>query len=277
MHTLFSSIVKFKFLTLFPVDHLSFPFLLGLVLLLCWLTATAYYVISSLSFSPHYLHLLFCFVLSISLLVLMTLFCAALRRNSISNIRFPFRFLIQALSCEISPVSRLKCPCSHFYSHFCFLQNGWRRSYTAITQECCEQYWTSPGGNTPQSTNYTAICLLSRKLSKVDEPDMRALLEKQGRAHKWCTPTYGRANAGRPPRTYIQQLCEDTGCSPEDLQEVMNDRETWRERVRYICASDATWWWWWWWVILGYLMPITAIHIKKIHTIWFLLVLFYVI
>ena len=39
------------------------------------------------------------------------------------------------------------------------------------------------------------------------------------------TPTYGREKAGRPTRTYIQQLCEDTGCSPEDLPEVMNDRE----------------------------------------------------
>ena len=28
------------------------------------------------------------------------------------------------------------------------------------------------------------------------------------------TPTYGRAKAGRPARTYIQQQCEDTGCSP---------------------------------------------------------------
>ena len=37
-------------------------------------------------------------------------------------------------------------------------------------------------------------------------------------------PTYGRANAGRPARTYIQQLCEDTGCSFEDLPEPMNDR-----------------------------------------------------
>ena len=27
-------------------------------------------------------------------------------------------------------------------------------------------------------------------------------------------PTYCRAKAGRPARTYIQQLCEDTGCSP---------------------------------------------------------------
>ena len=35
-------------------------------------------------------------------------------------------------------------------------------------EECCKQYWTSPGGNTPQSTNYTATYLLSRKLSKLD-------------------------------------------------------------------------------------------------------------
>ena len=40
-----------------------------------------------------------------------------------------------------------------------------------ITQECCEQYWTSPGGKTPQGTSYTANCLPSRKLYKVDEPD----------------------------------------------------------------------------------------------------------
>ena len=52
------------------------------------------------------------------------------------------------------------------------------------------------------------------------------------------TPTYGRAKAGRPARTYIQQLCEDTGCSLEDLEEVMNDREKWREEVRDIRAGD---------------------------------------
>ena len=62
----------------------------------------------------------------------------------------------------------------------------------------------------------------------------------------WTT-TYGRAKAGRPARTYIQQLCEDTGCSPEDLSEVMNDREKWRERLSDTCASGTTWWWWWLW------------------------------
>ena len=46
------------------------------------------------------------------------------------------------------------------------------------------------------------------------------------------TPAYGRAKTEQPAWTYIQQLCEDTGCSPEDLPEEMNDREKWRERVR---------------------------------------------
>ena len=59
------------------------------------------------------------------------------------------------------------------------------------------------------------------------------------------TPTHGRAKAGRPARTYIQQLCEDTGCCPEDLPRAMNDREKWRERVRDIRATSAIWWWWW--------------------------------
>ena len=46
------------------------------------------------------------------------------------------------------------------------------------------------------------------------------------------TPTHDRA--------YIQQLCEDTGCCPEDLPSAKNDREEWRERVRDIRATSAT-------------------------------------
>ena len=57
------------------------------------------------------------------------------------------------------------------------------------------------------------------------------------------TPAYGQSKAGRPARTDIQQLCDDKGCNPEDLPEAMNNRETWRERVRNIRASSTTWWW----------------------------------
>ena len=66
-------------------------------------------------------------------------------------------------------------------------------------------------------------CPPSQKLYKFDEPDTRG--------HCWrskdelisdvllWTPTHGCARVGRPARTYIQQLCEDTECNPEDLPE----------------------------------------------------------
>ena len=68
------------------------------------------------------------------------------------------------------------------------------------------------------------------------------------------TPTHGCARVGRPARTYIQQLCEDTGCNPEDLPEAMNDREKWREMVRDVRADGATWWWWWYIYIYIYII-----------------------
>ena len=53
------------------------------------------------------------------------------------------------------------------------------------------------------------------------------------------TPLHGHAKTGRPAETYILQVCADTGCSPEDLPEAMDDREGWRERVRDIRVDSA--------------------------------------
>ena len=76
------------------------------------------------SLSRHSLHLLFCCILSILALiwlVLMALFCAAIRRESGSLLMFPFLSHVRVLSCEILFISRLKRPWSCFPSHFCFL------------------------------------------------------------------------------------------------------------------------------------------------------------
>ena len=53
-------------------------------------------------------------------------------------------------------------------------------------------------------------------------------------------PADGQAKAGRPAQTYIPQRCEDTGCNPEDLPKVINDRDKWRGRVRYIRTGGTT-------------------------------------
>ena len=39
--------------------------------------------------------------------------------------------------------------------------------------------------------------------------------------------------------TYLQQVCEDSGCSPENLPKAMNDREGWWERFRDIRADGT--------------------------------------
>ena len=58
---------------------------------------------------------------------------------------------------------------------------------------------------------------------------------------------------GPPHMVEQKQLCDDTGCSPEDLPEAMNDSEEWREKVRDIRAGGTTRWWWWLWYIYIYI------------------------
>ena len=70
--------------------------------------------------SPHNLHLLFCCVLSILTLiwlVLMALFCAAIRRDSVSLWQFPFLSHVQVFLREMLFIRRLKRPESCFSSH----------------------------------------------------------------------------------------------------------------------------------------------------------------
>ena len=40
------------------------------------------------------------------------------------------------------------------------------------------------------------------------------------------TPSHGRAKAGRLARTYIRQLCIDTGCRPEDQPVWLKNKDT---------------------------------------------------
>ena len=79
-------------------------------------------------------------------------------------------------------------------------------------------------------------------------------------------PTHGRAKAGRPARTYIQQLCEDTGCCPEDLPRAMNDREEWQERVRDIRATSTIWWWWPF--LIEERKRVSFVSLQNLHSSW---------
>ena len=87
-------------------------------------------------------------------------------------------------------------------------------------------------------TTWTLTKRIEEKLDGNYTRMLRAILNNSWRQHPTKHQLYGQ-------QTYIQQLCEDTECSPEDQPEAMNNREKWRERVRDIRAGGMTWWWWW--------------------------------
>ena len=73
------------------------------------------------------------------------------------------------------------------------------------------------------------------------------------------TLSHGQANAERLARTYMQQLCADTGCSLENQSGVLEDREGWQERVKEIRA-DATTLWCSWGTLTNYFVRSCAIN-----------------
>ena len=122
--------VKFKCLAHFPVNHLADPVVSRLILLCANLRHSLIMGLIVSSLSPHSLHLLFCWILSIPALiclvlmalpcviflvlfilaliwlVLKALYCAAIRKDSVSLLKFPFLRDVQVLSCEMF-ISRL--------------------------------------------------------------------------------------------------------------------------------------------------------------------------
>ena len=53
-------------------------------------------------------------------------------------------------------------------------------------------------------------------------------------------PMHRNRSIGRPCRTYIDQLADDSGCHLNDLPTAMSDREGWRERVKFIREEFST-------------------------------------
>ena len=68
--------------------------------------------------------------------------------------------------------------------------------------------------------------------------------KRWGSVFLW-TLIHGKAMVSQPARTYMHQLCVDTGYSLEDLLWVMDDRDGSWERESGNCAISMTWWWWW--------------------------------
>ena len=53
-------------------------------------------------------------------------------------------------------------------------------------------------------------------------------------------PRHGSNPIGRPRKTFISQLVDDTGCTIDELPTAMNDRDEWRKRIKRIREISST-------------------------------------
>ena len=84
-------------------------------------------------------------------------------------------------------------------------------NYTIMLRAILNKSWRQH----PQDTNYTATCLPSRKLYKLDEPDTQDTAG-EARTNSSVMYSYGPPHMAKQKKDdqLEQQLCEDTGCNP---------------------------------------------------------------
>ena len=79
------------------------------------------------------------------------------------------RKLINSTTLKLCDLKKMKFDLKRYLQYIIYM--GVLISNCYIFMFNIVQYWTSPGGNNPQSTNYTATYLPSQNLSKLDKPD----------------------------------------------------------------------------------------------------------
>ena len=113
------------------------------------------------------------------------------------------------------------------------LDGNCTRILSAILKESWKQHPTKHElyGHLPPITKTIQI-----RRKRYAGPCWRSKNELISDVLQWTT-SYGHASVGRPTKTYLQQLCTDTGCSLEDLPEAMDDIDERRERESqgYLC------------------------------------------
>ena len=69
-------------------------------------------------------------------------------------------------------------------------------------------------------------------------PCWRSINELSSEVLLW-DPSHGKRSRGRPRKTYVDQLIADTACTYEDLVNLMDDRDRWKELINESRASST--------------------------------------
>ena len=87
---------------------------------------------------------------------------------------------------------------------------------------------------------YGNLPLITKTIRKLVEPDTQGTAG-EARTNSSVMYSYGPPDMAKQKQDdQLEHTCEDTGCSPEDLPEAMNDREKWPENFRDNRDSGTT-------------------------------------
>ena len=119
------------------------------------------------------------------------------------------------------------------------LENKLNGTYTRMLRVCLNMPWNQ------HPTKEQLYGHLSPVTESIREQRLRfaghchrSKEELAGKTILW-RPKHGYVKPGRPARTYLDQLTEDTGCLLEELPSVMQDRDGWKTVVKRVRVSST--------------------------------------
>ena len=112
-------------------------------------------------------------------------------------------------------------------------------AYTRMLRAALNRFWKDHPTNRELYSNIPAISKsIRQQRMRFAVHCWRSKEELVGDVLLW-KPSHGKQSAGRPKKTYIDQMMDDTGCRLEELQNAMNDRNSWKKRVKECRASST--------------------------------------
>ena len=113
-------------------------------------------------------------------------------------------------------------------------------AYTRMLRAALNRHWTERPTNKELYANIPPITASIRQQRlRFAGHCWRNKGELASDAILW-TPRHGKRSRGRPKKTYIDQLADDTGCeSTDELAVAMSDKASWSDRVMSSRASST--------------------------------------
>ena len=112
-------------------------------------------------------------------------------------------------------------------------------SYTRMLGAALKQSWIDHLSNAELYGNIPRVSATIRQQRlRFTGHCWRSIIQLSSEVILW-EPSHGKRSRGRPRKTYVDQLIADTACTYEDVANLMDDRDRWKELINESRASST--------------------------------------